>query len=241
MKREPDWETLSEINFLLYRRMTEQLTVALTALEHTSAQDPQREQAQGAVAAALNMYTAWANLIRHKAGEAPLLSGSQQFHSSDLFQWIASTLQLPDLPNVDTSVMLKGNRAIVQESLLLLQSCAHTLGPGVRVTVEQHPRGFWFRVRFRALSDLPATLEELFASLRANWRVQSAAFELRSARDFLSLNNSELYYSVQERDCELSFFVWFAQQPGGAASSQEKARALLDAFNTDDTYQVITD
>lgn len=241
MKREPDWETLSEINFLLYRRMTEQLNVALTALEHVPAHGPHREQAQGAVVSALNMYTAWANLIRHKAGEAPLLSGAQQFRSGDLFQWIASTLQLPDLPQVSGDVMLKGNRAILQESLLLLQSCAHTLGPGVRVQVEQHPRGFWFRVRFRALSDLPPTLDELLASLRANWRVQSAAFELRSARDFLRLNNSELYYSVQDHDCELAFFAWFVQQPTNSASPQEKARALLDAFNTDDTYQVITD
>ncbi|MBZ0299483.1 MAG: hypothetical protein K8J31_07085 [Anaerolineae bacterium] len=241
MNREPDWESLSEINFLMYRRMNEQLTTALSALEPAADEDPNQARAGDAVSSALHMYTAWANLIRHKAGETPLTTGKQEFNGRDLLNWIATTLQLSDIPEAEADFMLKGNRAMLQEALALLQSCAHTLGPGVRVLVEKHPRGFWFRVRYHALSDPPPTLDELLANLRANWRVQSAAFELRSARDFLQLNNTELYYSVQDRDCELSFFAWFVQQPTGSQSPREKARALLDAFNTDDTYQVITD
>jgi hypothetical protein len=241
MNREPDWESLSEINFLLYSRMTEQLNTALEALENVRDNSPNRARAEESVSSALAMYTAWANLIRQKAGESPLVSAQQRFGSRELLEWIAATLQMPDLPQSDTNITLKGNRAIIQEALMLLQSCAHTLGPGVRVLVEKHPRGLWFRVCFRSLSDPADSLEELLATLRANWRVQSAAFELRSARDFLQLNGSELYYRVQDRDCELSFFVWSAEQPSGSRSPRERAETMLNAYNGDDTYQVITD
>ncbi|PJF38363.1 MAG: hypothetical protein CUN54_11020, partial [Phototrophicales bacterium] len=43
--------------------------------------------------------------------------------------------------------------------------------------------------------------------MQGNWRSQSAAFELRRARDFLSMNGCELKYTVTTAYCELSFFV----------------------------------
>ena len=240
MIREPDWESLSEVNFLISRRMVDQLSAALDAL----GQIPQGEQQQRAlstVTSALDLHTAWADLIRHKVGDKSVLPGPQEFDGRNLLEWITETLQMEDLPHPESDVMLKGNRGTIQEALLLLQSCAHTLGPGVRVRVEQHRHGLWFRVRYAALSDPPGTLEELLASLRANWRLQSAAFEMRSAREFLSMNGCDLFYSVRDRECELAFFLWFAHQPNGEPSAKDKAKALLDSYNSDETYQVITD
>jgi hypothetical protein len=236
--REPDWETLSEINFLMSRRMVDQLNSALHLLKQ--ADESKRLRAAQPVQSALDLYGAWADLIRFKAGEKPL-NGPTRFDGRDLLEWIAATLQIGDLPKPEGDVTLRGNRATLQEALLLLQSCAHTLGPGVRVRVESHRRGLWFRVHYARVSEPSANLEELLASLRANWRLQSAAFELRCARDFLLMNTCELFYSVHDQECELSFFVWYAQQPTGEPSTREKAKALLDSYNSDDTYEVITD
>jgi hypothetical protein len=238
MMREPDWETLSEINFLMARRMTDQLSGALHLMgqnEHVA-----HMRASGAVQCALDLYGAWADLIRYKAGEAPL-NGSTRFDGRELLEWIATTLQIGDLPEPDQDVTLKGNKATLQEALILLQSCAHTLGPGVRVRVESQRRGLWFRVNYANVGQASANLEELLARLRANWRLQSAAFELRCARDFLMMNACELFYAVRDQECEFSFFVWFATQPTGEPSTKDKAKALLDSYNSDDTYEVITD
>ena len=239
-----DWNTLSEINFLLYRRMSDHLNAALVALEPAAwpGEEIQPDRAAQSVTEALSMYTAWANLIRHKAGETPLISGEACFDGCDLLRWVTTTLQIADLPELpDEQTILKGNRATLQEALVSLQSCAHVLGPGVRVVVERHMRGLWFRVRYGILGQPPTTLDELLASLQANWRVKMAGFELSSARDFLSMNNTELFYTVRDQRGELAFFVWFAQQPSGELSRQEQARVLLDSFNADETYQVITD
>lgn len=233
--REPDWATLSEINFLMSRRLTDQLSSAL----HLIGQNAQ-SRAAAAVKSALDLHGAWADLIRYKAGETPL-NGPTRFDGRDLLEWIAATLQINDLPQPTGEIMLRGNRATLQEGLLLLQSCAHTLGPGVRVRVESHRHGLWFRVRYARVSEPASNLEELLATLRANWRLQTAAFELRSARDFLLMNACELFYSLHEQECELAFFVWLATPPSGEPSTKDKAKALLDAYNSDDTYEVITD
>jgi hypothetical protein len=238
MMREPDWETLSEINFLMSRRVVDQLQGALGLLGQ--ADEAKRQRATGAVQSALDLYNAWADLIRYKSGETPLNSPTR-FDGHDLLEWIAVTLQINDLPQPEGEIMLRGNRATLQEALLLLQSCAHTLGPGVRVRVESHRHGLWFRVRYASVSQPSANLEELLASLRANWRLQSAGFELRCAREFLLMNSCELFYTLHDQECELAFFVWFAQQPTAQPSTKEKAKALLDSYNTDDTYEVITD
>jgi hypothetical protein len=236
--REPDWETLSEINFLMSRRLTDQLQSALQLMGQP--EEAQRMRAAGTIQSALDLHGAWADLIRYKAGEIPL-NAPTRFDGRELLEWIATTLQMTDLPQPDGDIMLRGNRPTLQEALLLLQSCAHTLGPGVRVRVESHRHGLWFRVRYARVSDPAENLEELLATLRANWRLQSAAFELRCARDFLMMNGCELFYSVQDQECELAFFVWLAAPPSGEPSTKERAKALLDSYNSDDTYRVITD
>ncbi|MAS32669.1 MAG: hypothetical protein CL610_01605 [Anaerolineaceae bacterium] len=240
MTREPDWETLSEINFLISRRMLEQLTTAANALKQDESESPNQIRASSAVGSALDLYGAWVDLIRHNTGESRLHTHQSKFSGRDMLEWVAATLQLGDLPEPDDDI-LRGNRAIFQEALLLLQSCAHTLGPGVRVRVEKHRHGLWFRVRYARTGEPPATLDELLASLNANWRLQSAAFELRCARDFLSMCTTDLFYTLHESECELAFFAWYAQQPTNQPGPKEKAKALLDSYNTDDTYRVITD
>lgn len=243
IKREPDWETLSEINFLLNNRLTDQLGVALSALEKLPEADNQRARAQTAVRSVLNMHTAWANLIRQKTGADVALSGDSRFEMRAMLAWIAPVLQIAEWPHLDKDIMLAGDQATIQEALLLLHSCAQTLGPSVRVIVEAHPHGFWFRVRYGTTNHAPATLHELLASLQANWREQSAGFELRSAQDFLALNNSELFYATGEVACELTFFVRVVGPATGQgrASTQKQARTLLDSYNADETHRVITD
>ncbi len=240
----PDWNTLAEVNFLLYRRMSEHLNAALAALEPAadSVDGIQPDRAAESVHAALGMYSAWSNMIRHKAGETPLIANDACFDGQELLRWVGTTLHIAELPTLSgDQAVFKGNRETLQEALISLQSCAHALGPGVRIIVESHLRGVWFRVRYGIVNQPPATLDELLESLQANWRVKMAGFELSSARDFLSLNNTELFYTVRDQQGELAFFVWFAQQSRGELSRQEQAKVLLDSFNADDTYQVITE
>lgn len=243
MKREPDWETLSEINFLLHNRTTEQLNAALHALENLPESDNQRARTAAAIYSALNMHNAWANLIRYKTGTAPNVPGDSSFKLADLLDWICAILQISDLPHRDDTIILEGNQETLQEALMLMHSCAQTLGPGARVVVDEHPRGFWFRVRYGATSHCPTTLGELLGSLQANWRLQSAAFELRSAGDFLAMNNYEMYYTPGDHLAELAFFVRAARPTAEHKDTDTKkqARALLDTYNADETHRVITD
>jgi hypothetical protein len=237
----PDWHTLSEINFLMYRRMTDHLEAALNALNQAR-DEAQRARAAEAVSAARDMYAAWSNLIRHNAGEAPLLTGNQEFQAGDLLSWMAAALQITQLPECDDEDRLRGNQAMIREALMALHSCAQTLGPGAYMLVERHPRGFWFRVRYGATARIPDSLDGLLAQMQANWREKTAAFELRSARDFLTINGSELFFTHKDRQCELSFFVYFVEQPNRKLDTrQSQVQTLLNSFNTDDTYRVITD
>ena len=243
MSREPDWETLSEINFLINNRMTEQLFIALNALEKLDDQDNQRQRAEGAVNSALNMQVAWANLIRHKAGDGTTLPGETRFPLYEMLDWISTVLQIPGMPELDDTLIVEGNRETLQEALVLLHSCAHTLGPGARVVVDEHQRGYWFRVRYGATQDCPQTLSELLGRMQANWRLQSAAFELCSAGDFLEMNNCEMFYTPGERMGELAFFVK-AVRPTTQRKKDDtrtKTRTLLDTYNADETHRVITD
>jgi hypothetical protein len=243
MNREPDWEALSEVNFLINNRMAEQLNAALVSIEKLPDVEHHRGRALEMVRSALNMQTAWATLIRHKAGETRSLPASPQFDSQEMVNWLCGILHLSEMPDSDDAVTLLGNRETLQEAVMLLRSCAQTLGPGVRVLVDQQANGLWFRVRYGAVGVPPLSLEELFDSLQTNWRVQSASFELHRAQDFLKMNQCEMIYGVRNNDCELSFFVRALQRPTRRKepSQQDKTRALLDAYNSDDTHHVITD
>jgi hypothetical protein len=203
MNREPDWEALAEINFLIHRRMAEYLNDALAAVNQMDKPDPEgvtKSRVVKRIAEAQNLHTAWASLVSFKAGE-PGLKSSGHFEARPLLDWLAAELQLQNASMPEGEIILAGNRETLQEALLLLRSCAFTLGPGLRLLVEGQKYGLWFRIQYRSVGKPPSTLEDLLLELRGNWRSQSAALELRSARDFLSMNNYELFYTVQ--DCSI--------------------------------------
>ncbi len=235
-----EWTTLAQINFLIHRRLSERLDSALTALEHTQSEQAQ-ERAIYAVSAARELYRAWTNLIRFKAGEAPAFAGGQQIDACYFLQWIAAELNMSHIPDCDEREALNGNLESVQEALVALRSCAQTLGPHAHIQVQRHERGFWVRVRYGRSNSSPETLEELMAGLRDNWRLETAAFELHCAYDFLKMNDIELFYSMPDQYCELAFFLPFTQQRNRGPSAREKAKTLLDSYNAPDTYEVITD
>ena len=76
MVREPDWESLSELEFLLMRRLTDPLNAALVSISLTKSaptkdQPPGfwQNQAKNQVRSVLNLTKAWQALIRYKVGE----------------------------------------------------------------------------------------------------------------------------------------------------------------------------
>src|SRR5690606_39123480 len=116
MNREPDWEALSEVNFLINSRMTEQLNTALAAIERLPDVEHHRSRALEMVRSTLNMHTAWATLIRHKAGQSRTLTANPQFGSQEMVNWLASILHLRESPHPDDALSLRGNRETLQEA-----------------------------------------------------------------------------------------------------------------------------
>ena len=225
-----DWKSLSQINFLIYRRMSEQLDTALSALEQIP-QSQDQERALHAASNARDLYSAWANLIRYKAGETPAITGPQQISACFLLRWIATTLHMSKIPDCDEKEVLKGNLETIQEALIALRSCAQSLGPRAHVVVQRHQLGFWIRVRYGSSASSPSTLDDLMASMQSNWRQQTAAFELASAIDFLRMNEVDVFYSLQDGQCEIAFLLPFVNPPSHHPSSRERVKTLLDSYN----------
>jgi hypothetical protein len=217
MSTEPDWDSLSIINFLLNRRMSEHLNAALAAIsligtEDADNQPPEMWQARAldAVLQSLNLHNAWASLIRYKQGETFLAQHMRQFSANEMLHWLASEMQLSHFDPLSVDITLCGNRETLQEALLLIHSCANTLGPGVRLQAETQADGMWFRVRYNMLKSAPPSLDKLMEvldRLSSSWRAQNAFFELKRARDFLAMNDQQLHYNVGQDYCELAFFV----------------------------------
>jgi hypothetical protein len=237
-----EWTTLSQINFLIHRRLMEFLDRAATDLGQLSAvHGPEHERALQDVTAAREMYNAWNSLIRFNAREDPAITGPQQFKVCDLLDWIAAELNIARVPDCEDQEVLQGNLATVQEALIALKSCTQTLGPRAHIVVQRHERGFWVRVRYGKPANPPATLGELMAGLRSNWRLETAAFELACAHDFLAMNDMELFFTLPDQHCELSFFLPFSRQRGKGPSARDKVKTMLDSYNASETYEVITD
>src|SRR5215207_5104496 len=100
MSKEPDWDSLGSMNFVVNRRMAEHLNAALAAISliGTSEGDQPPEfwldRAMSEVLRSLNLHIAWASLIRHKLGEHFLPQHMLQFRASELMRWLATELQL---------------------------------------------------------------------------------------------------------------------------------------------------
>jgi len=198
-----EWGTLSQINFLIHRRLSDFLDNAIIALEQSPSD---QERALSDVSAAQGVYNAWTNLIRYKAGESPAFTGAQHISACELLQWIAAELNISRVPDCDEQESLRGNPETVKEAVIALRSCTQTLGPRPQIQVQRHERGLWLRMRYGRTGNPPTTLEELMASLNDNWRLETAAFELSCAHDFLKMNGIDLFYTLPEGFCELAFF-----------------------------------
>jgi hypothetical protein len=216
LNREPDWQALAEINFLLYRRMAEHLNAALAAISLTDPSNSKtgqpaqfwQQRALNETLNALNLHNAWSSLIRHKAGETMMPQHQRRFQANDLLRWLARELQLMYTPQASQDITLSGNRETLQEALLLLRSSAQMLGPGVHLQAQATHDGLWFRVRYRWYKSPPANLGALLESLGKHWRGRGTAFELLRAQDFLAMNDCPLVYQVVDDYCELAFFIY---------------------------------
>lgn len=209
----------------MYQRVIEQMNAALGAV-HLSA-DPAgkdkpaefwQERAIKQLRRAISLYNAWNNLIRYKSGLVQIPKTMRQFRGSEMLEWLASELSTRHTLEPEHERLLAGNRETLQEALLLLHSCAHTLGPGVRLVTQNDHDGMWFRVRYNIYKTPPQTLEALLDQLPENWRAEHTVFELQRAQDFLAMNQCTLEYRVEDTYCELGFFVKSARAAKTPAS-----------------------
>ena len=212
--REPDWEALSDLQFLLFNRIGDSLNAAVSAIalsDMPEAQDKPpgfwKERASNKISNVLNLFTAWSYLIRYKMGETIPERALRPFRANALLGWLGGQLQLSSLPQIESNPLLGGNQQTLQEALLLLYSAAFTQGSGVRLSLEASKTGMWFRVQFTRSKPLPADLDTLLTSFGEHWRDRDTAFELRTARDFVALNGSELIVNSYHNVGEFAFFV----------------------------------
>ncbi len=234
MLREPDWQALADIQFLIYKRVADSLNAALSAvalsdIPGAGGQSPTywRERATTKVSSVINLFTAWEYLLRYKMGETIPERAIRPFQVNTLLAWLSHQLQLSAVPVVEGDPVLHANQETLQEALLLLYSAAFTQGANVRLEMESQPRGMWFRIKFSRVKPLPPTFDDLLASFGDHWRARDAVFELSMARDFVRMNGSELLLHSTEHHGEFVFFIWRAGAKRGPLPSLE---ALIPAL-----------
>ena len=227
MKHKIDWESLAELQFLLYSRIADSLSAALSGIALTNMPEAQDKPpgywldlATAKVSNVLNLFTAWSNLIRFKLGEAIPEGALHPFHANALLAWLGTQLQFSSVPRLEGDPLLHANQETLQEALLLLYSAAFTQGSGVRLEVEAGADGVWFRVRFTRNTPLPATFDDLLASFGDHWRDQDTLFELATARDFVALNGLELVLDASGDQADFAFFV--------PSTAEARARAIAE-------------
>jgi hypothetical protein len=214
MMRDPDWEALADIQFVLYNRVANQLNEALSGMalsDMPEAGDKPpgywKERATNKIQNVLNMFTAWTWLMRYKMGEQIPERVIRPFSTNSLLTWVGAQLQLSPPPMTTLNPLLRANQETLQEALLLLHSVAYTQGSAVRLAFEATTLGTWFRIRFERYKPLPETFEALIEGFGEHWRAQDTVFELTTARDFVRLNGCELVVNSTAEHGEFAFFV----------------------------------
>lgn len=212
--REPDWNALADLQFLLYNRISGALNEAVSSMELSDMPEAQdkppgywKNRATSKVVNVLNLFNAWTYLIRFKQGLPIPERAIRPFRANELLKWVGVQLQLNPIPQLQSNPLLRANQETLQEAILLLHSAAYTQGSGVRMAVEASKLGAWFKVRFARSKPLPNTLEELLESFGDHWRAQDTVFELKTARDFVALNEAELVLITTPTHGEFTFFV----------------------------------
>lgn len=225
--REPDWDALADLQFLLYNRITGALNEAVSSMELSDMPEAQdkppgywKNRATSKVINVLNLFNAWTYLIRHKQGLPIPERAIRPFRANDLLTWVGVQLQLNPIPQLKSNPLLHANQETLQEAILLLHSAAYTQGSGVRMEVEASKLGAWFKVRFNRSKPLPNTLDELLESFGDHWRAQDTVFELKTARDFVALNKAELVLITTPTHGEFTFFVRAAGRNLTSAASE---------------------
>ncbi len=217
MVKEPDWEALGQLQFLLMRRVTEPLNASLSAIAllhlDSAASRPReywQDRASREVLGVLNLVNAWHALIRFKQGELLPQQHIRPFNAQDLLDWLTTQLELSNPLRIKEDMVLEASKEALQEALLLLYSAAYTLGPNVHLLVKSLTNGIWFRVRYSHTGGgaPPLNLNDLLSGLKGNWRLEDTAFELRLASDFITLSGGRLHFQSTEHFCELAFFVY---------------------------------
>ncbi len=212
--REPDWEALADVQFVLYNRVANQLNEALSGITLSDMPEASdhppgywKERATARVLNVLNMFTAWTWLVRFKMGEPIPERAIRPFYTNELLGWIGVQLQFSPPLTTTLNPLLRANQETLQEALLLLHSVAYTQGSGVRLVCEAATLGTWFRIRFDRFKPLPELVDALITRFGEHWRAQDTLFELTTARDFVRLNGCELLLASTAEYGEFAFFV----------------------------------
>ena len=103
--REPDWEALADVQFILYNRVANQLNealsgIALSEMPEASDKPPGywKERAATKVQNVLNLFTAWTWLVRFKMGEPIPERAIRPFPTNALLAWVGAQLQFSPPP-----------------------------------------------------------------------------------------------------------------------------------------------
>lgn len=216
MMREPDWESLNDLNFLVYTRLANTLNAALSALElaDTPGLDDQtplwwRERAHTKVTGTLSTLMAWSWLIQHKNGMQLPQQAIRSFPLQNTVNWLSEKLQLDGRGQAPSSLILEGNQETFQEAILLLHSVATSQGSGVKVAWEQKGDNVEFTCSFkrRRRREPYADLEALLNSFKGHWRSQLTLFELQIAQHLLELSHAPLGFKDDGQFGEFHFVL----------------------------------
>ena len=216
MMREPDWESLNDLNFLVYTRLANTLNAALSALElaDTPGLDDQtplwwRKRAHTKLSGTLSTLMAWSWLIQHKNGMQLPQQAIRSFELQNTVDWLSEKLQLDGRGQTSSSLILQGNQETFQEAILLLHSVATSQGAGVKVAWEQKADQVEFTCSFkrRRKRESYANVDALLVSFKGHWRAQLTSFELQIARHLLELNSATLEFDDDGRLGEFRFVL----------------------------------
>lgn len=232
--REPDWEALNDLNFLLHNRLVSPLNGALSAIEKaapTTEADWWRNRATSQVANAINLVNAWSWLIQYKAqGQVPERS-IQSFPIQNLADWLTMQLQLVPPLLIAKNFLIRANQPALQEALYLLYDVAASQGTTTKLILDTGSNGVLFRIRFTRLREAKpfASLEEMETSLGQHWRGRIITFELRMAREFLRMNASELQLRDNGSKVE---FVFVIQRRSKVENGEADSGLLLPSHDS---------
>ena len=105
--REPDWDALADLQFLLYNRIAGALNEAISSIELSDMPEAQdkppgywKNRALTKVVNVLNLFNAWTYLIRYKQGLPIPDRAIRPFRANDLLKWIGVQLQLNPIPQL---------------------------------------------------------------------------------------------------------------------------------------------